>query len=557
MSQLPPRKSEGSSPNLVRDDQGAVMVLGIFMCATLVGALWYIAGIGDAIVFRERLQEAADAGAMSVAALNARGMNLLVFINLIMACVLAIRVALKTLEVTLIAAETAFAGCALVPVVLGNVLEPVCAALVAPTGEAIETVEDIIQDTRDPINNALKGLHNAQKGIMRVVPGGSLAGSLQVLDKYRPFIVETPLPSFATPSITRITDGLPVQDGSTDKLCGKAGKAMGALMDSLIPIDLGPANGIFSGIMESVASAGSSYFCELGGSGKAPDFSDLMNKTANDKCDKEIEKRQKDLNKRNGDWQAECAPRGITCEDKVPKDPFDPSAGTKSEMSGPNYDALTKSTKPEDKAALTKLSDLEQKRDLAQDDLDSFDRPKCVQDTKKALKAKMDKIPPSPAGNGNGMEPMKVLDGWKNGSPEGQAISYVNAEESLLKRSPHGVKVGAQKDKRASAKIEVPTASSFAYAQAEYFYDCTGAWSTDSCNKDEEAMWHFRWRARLRRYNNPWETKPPIDAALTADIVFRAGEMGLAAAKQGVSLNVVFRGKLETLLVNPTQLKLH
>ncbi len=46
------------------------------MCACMVGILWYLAGIGDAIVFRERMQEAADATAFSAAVLHARGMNL-------------------------------------------------------------------------------------------------------------------------------------------------------------------------------------------------------------------------------------------------------------------------------------------------------------------------------------------------------------------------------------------------------------------------------------------------------------------------------------------------
>jgi hypothetical protein len=49
----------------------------------------------------------------------------------------------------------------------------------------------------------------------------------------------------------------------------------------------------------------------------------------------------------------------------------------------------------------------------------------------------------------------------------------------------------------------------FAFAQSEFFFDCTGDWKSDDCNgnyelKDGEgAMWHFRWRARLRRYNSP------------------------------------------------------
>ena len=86
------------------------MVMGIFMCSCLVGALWYLAGIGDAILYRERLQEAADAMAFSDAALHARGMNLLVLINLIMSLILGIRVAIRTAKIVTLIATAVFAN---------------------------------------------------------------------------------------------------------------------------------------------------------------------------------------------------------------------------------------------------------------------------------------------------------------------------------------------------------------------------------------------------------------------------------------------------------------
>ena len=45
-----------------------------------------------------------------------------------------------------------------------------------------------------------------------------------------------------------------------------------------------------------------------------------------------------------------------------------------------------------------------------------------------------------------------------------------------------------------------------AWAQAEMFYDCGTTWA--KCNGDDEAMWHFKWRPRLRRFNQP------VDATL-------------------------------------------
>ncbi|HEX2673594.1 MAG TPA: hypothetical protein VHM25_22100, partial [Polyangiaceae bacterium] len=61
--------------NLTQDSRGAILIVGIVFGVLLVGALWHIAGIGDAIAWRERAQDAADAGAFENAVWNARGMN--------------------------------------------------------------------------------------------------------------------------------------------------------------------------------------------------------------------------------------------------------------------------------------------------------------------------------------------------------------------------------------------------------------------------------------------------------------------------------------------------
>ncbi|HEY0465795.1 MAG TPA: hypothetical protein VGC79_16390, partial [Polyangiaceae bacterium] len=80
--------SHQPSQNLAQDTRGAILVVGIVFGVLLVGALWHVAGIGDAIAWRERAQDAADAGAFENAVWNARGMNVLVAINIVMSLVL-------------------------------------------------------------------------------------------------------------------------------------------------------------------------------------------------------------------------------------------------------------------------------------------------------------------------------------------------------------------------------------------------------------------------------------------------------------------------------------
>jgi len=85
------------SQNLAHDTRGAILIVGIVFGVLLVGALWHIAGIGDAIAWRERAQDAADAGAFENAVWNARGMNVIVAINIVMSLVLAVLVIWRTL----------------------------------------------------------------------------------------------------------------------------------------------------------------------------------------------------------------------------------------------------------------------------------------------------------------------------------------------------------------------------------------------------------------------------------------------------------------------------
>lgn len=77
------RRAE-TKPGLAECDRGAVMLTGLFMSVFLIGALWFIIGIGDTLVYRDMMQEAVDHGAFSDAALNAKGMNLIALINLVM-----------------------------------------------------------------------------------------------------------------------------------------------------------------------------------------------------------------------------------------------------------------------------------------------------------------------------------------------------------------------------------------------------------------------------------------------------------------------------------------
>src|SRR5262245_2827396 len=113
--------------NLFGDKSGAIMVAGVFMAPLLAAGVFYIIGTGDAIIYRGRLQDSADASAYTSAGVHVRGMNLIVLINLVMAALLAVlilfRVVAMILGIAIVACGICMAATIFCP------MSPICAAI--------------------------------------------------------------------------------------------------------------------------------------------------------------------------------------------------------------------------------------------------------------------------------------------------------------------------------------------------------------------------------------------------------------------------------------------
>jgi hypothetical protein len=81
--------------SLRSDDSGTIIVIAIFMSAALVGCIWYMFGLGEAMVYRQQLRAAADATAFASAVIDATGMNIISMINIAMAVALSVLLALQ------------------------------------------------------------------------------------------------------------------------------------------------------------------------------------------------------------------------------------------------------------------------------------------------------------------------------------------------------------------------------------------------------------------------------------------------------------------------------
>jgi len=248
---------------LARDEQGAIMVIAVFMAAVLVGVVWYMFGLGEAILYREHLRAAVDATAFDSAVVHALGMNIISMMNIVMAAVLSILVALMVvfiggLLLTLITIALLF-----VPVV-----DAAAAAVLPELLDFDDGMFNLIRDVEPWIFDTLTVLNVSEGTVAIVMPFAGAIASTQVAGSYNgavtstwsfspsmipmrlpyffnkwdvtlkdkiswkvPIIKQKPAP-FKVASFQRY--GLPVQDDTYGMLCMHAGNELVQEADLLI-----------------------------------------------------------------------------------------------------------------------------------------------------------------------------------------------------------------------------------------------------------------------------------------------------------------------------------
>jgi hypothetical protein len=243
-----------SDLSLARSQHGAVMVMGVFMAVILVGIIYYVMGIGETIVYRERMQDAADSGAFAAAVMHARGMNILALLNNIMAAVLSVLVALKVVE-DLFAAATiiATAICAGCGPYCGACCNACAPAVVLAAG--YEYTASIVEDV-EPVVEAIVSATNAIGEGVKV--GMPIAAELKVAqlgsETYRePTRIGVLFPaSFEDP-------WLPVEEDDSSLLCEKAGRLAANHANPVV--DRSPIEMFLAPATESLAGAFADHYC--------------------------------------------------------------------------------------------------------------------------------------------------------------------------------------------------------------------------------------------------------------------------------------------------------
>lgn len=246
---------------LLRSERGA---LGPFaLCAVLVAtALVYaLYGTVEVLLEKEAMQDAADAAAFASAVMNARGMNLLAFLNLVMAALVAVLIALRLAQALFVILAAILTGLAWVT--FGATLP-----LAALATQQAVTMQEAFTHAKSVVFPALEVLHTTERAVSVVVPWVAATDALVGTVRDYPNVEA----AFALPTSPR----LPAEPDEFPVLCEHGAEMVVSLVflpiEPIIPEDfLGSLRGAAGDLARSL----SGFLCG-DGSGEAPSHREKM-----------------------------------------------------------------------------------------------------------------------------------------------------------------------------------------------------------------------------------------------------------------------------------------
>jgi len=204
---------------IIEETRGAMMLMSLFMALLLIGSLYYILGVGDAVIYRRIMQDSADAGAHAASVMGAKGMNLHVLLNVVMAVTTGILLVIRSVEVLLEIVIAILYG-----LVATVVLAAKASALIAvlnPVESTVERVGDAVEQFVRVAHDALDVAHKAVQHGYPLLAEARAVDAMAFQEAYDPpvaggFVV--PLLGSRLPSGGR---GLPIEEEDLGILCDR------------------------------------------------------------------------------------------------------------------------------------------------------------------------------------------------------------------------------------------------------------------------------------------------------------------------------------------------
>lgn len=260
------KRPQRSIFGLARCERGAVMVATIFMALFLIAMLYMVIGLGRTLVMKEGMQDAADAAAYSSAIFNARGMNLIVFINLVMAALISVLIAIRVAQSFLVFIAGVLAAMAAASLGTAAAMTGPLAVLV---GQQAVQMGNNYENAKKVIEPILTVLHNAQVATSVVVPFVSMTrGMVEAATHHEPAEGAFAIPgSFV----------LPVESDDYSRLCDEGAKFIVDLAFAAFPEPVQPLGDYVGEAAGGIAQTTSKFLCGDGG-GQAPVYNQTVDR---------------------------------------------------------------------------------------------------------------------------------------------------------------------------------------------------------------------------------------------------------------------------------------
>jgi hypothetical protein len=208
-----------SKRSIFRDADGSMMTMSLFMALFIVGAIYYILGVGDAIIYRRIMQDAADAGSHAAAVVGAKGMNLHVLLNVVMAITAGILLVIRSVEVLLEIVLGILYG--LAATVIFSIKAGALIAVLTPVESTVERIGDAVEEFVKVAHDALDVAHEAVQRGFPVLAQVRAVDAMAFQDAYQPPVAAGFVVPLLGPRLPDGGAGLPVEKADIGILCDR------------------------------------------------------------------------------------------------------------------------------------------------------------------------------------------------------------------------------------------------------------------------------------------------------------------------------------------------
>ncbi|HSN82708.1 MAG TPA: hypothetical protein VLS88_09040 [Polyangiales bacterium] len=219
------------SRSLLAHEHGSMLLMSLFMSLFMVGTLYYVLGVGDAVLYRRVMQDGADSGAFAASVIAAKGMNLHVLLNVVMAITAGVLLVIRSvevlLEIILAVLEVLAASILLAPKAVPLI------GVLTPVESAVERIGDVVEEFVRVAHDALDVAHHAVQHGYPLLAEARAVDSMAFEPVYDPPVAAGFVLPVLGPRLPEGARGLPVEESGLGVTCDRVADALGGRLSNV------------------------------------------------------------------------------------------------------------------------------------------------------------------------------------------------------------------------------------------------------------------------------------------------------------------------------------